>query len=55
MISLALIVLLAPLGAFLIQIFFGKRLPRGGDWVSLSAIFGGLAISLGLLARMLAA
>ncbi|HEX7343142.1 MAG TPA: NADH-quinone oxidoreductase subunit L, partial [bacterium] len=55
MISLAIIVLLAPLGAFLIQIFFGKRLPRGGDWVSLSAIFGGLAISLGLFARMLAA
>jgi len=55
MITLALIVLLAPLGAFLIQIFFGKRLPRGGDWVSLTAIFGGLAISLYLFARMLAA
>ncbi|MCX6639514.1 MAG: NADH-quinone oxidoreductase subunit L [bacterium] len=55
MISLALVVLLAPLAAFVIQIFVGKRLPRSGDWVSLTAIFGGLAISLYLLIRMLAA
>ena len=27
-----------PLAAFVIQVFFGRRLPRGGDWVSLSAI-----------------
>jgi NADH-quinone oxidoreductase subunit L len=55
MISLAIIVLLAPLAAFTIQIFFGKKLPRGGDWVSLAAIFGGLAISTGLFVRMLIA
>jgi NADH-quinone oxidoreductase subunit L len=55
MITLALIVLLAPLAAFTIVIFFGKKLPRGGDWVSLTAIFGGLAISTGLFIRMLTA
>ena len=44
-ILLAVIVLLLPLVAFAIQILVGKRLPRGGDWVSLSAIFAGLGIS----------
>ncbi|MFH1010163.1 MAG: NADH-quinone oxidoreductase subunit L, partial [bacterium] len=54
-IVLAVIVLLLPLLAFAIQIFVGKRLPRGGDWVSLSAIFAGLAISIYLfVTRMLA-
>ncbi|MFH1863276.1 MAG: NADH-quinone oxidoreductase subunit L [bacterium] len=55
MITEALIVLLAPIVAFTIQIFLGKRLPRGGDWVSLSAIFLGLFISIHLFTRMLAA
>jgi NADH-quinone oxidoreductase subunit L len=53
MITEALIVLLAPLVAFTIVIFFGKRLPRGGDWVSLAAIFLGLFISIHLFIRML--
>ncbi len=55
MIPSAIIVLLAPLTAFTIVIFLGKRLPRGGDWVSLSAIFGGWILSLLLFVRMLAA
>jgi len=49
MIGLSLYILLAPLAAFLITIFFGKRLPRGGDWISLAAIWSGLAASLYLL------
>ncbi len=54
-ILLAIIVLLLPLAAFAVQIFIGKRLPRGGDWVSLSAIFAGLGISTYLfVTRMLA-
>jgi NADH-quinone oxidoreductase subunit L len=48
MIGWAIYVLLAPLVAFTIVIFFGKRLPRGGDWVSLAAIWSGLLVSLGL-------
>ncbi|MBU0508470.1 NADH-quinone oxidoreductase subunit L [bacterium] len=50
MIGSALYILLAPLAAFLVVIFFGKRLPRGGDWVSLFAIWSGVAVSLYLLA-----
>ncbi len=53
--SLVLYILLAPLAAFAIVIFLGKRLPRGGDWVSLFAIWSGLALSLYLFfTRMLA-
>ncbi|MDD5087791.1 MAG: NADH-quinone oxidoreductase subunit L [bacterium] len=49
----ALYILLAPLAAFAVMIFFGKKLPRGGDWVSLFAIWSGLAVSLYLLAQVL--
>ncbi len=44
--TLAVITLIAPIAAFAIVIFLGKRLPRGGDWVSLIAIWGGLIFSL---------
>ncbi|MBI4865557.1 MAG: NADH-quinone oxidoreductase subunit L [Candidatus Wallbacteria bacterium] len=37
-IDVALLVLLLPLAAFVIQIFRGRQLPRGGDWVSITAI-----------------
>lgn len=46
MFELAIYVLLAPLAAFAIVIFLGKRLPRGGDWISLAAIWSGLIFSL---------
>ncbi|NCN26316.1 NADH-quinone oxidoreductase subunit L [bacterium] len=39
MITLALLIPAFPLVAYLIQAFVGKRLPRMGDWVSVSAIF----------------
>ncbi|MDP8228728.1 MAG: proton-conducting transporter membrane subunit, partial [Candidatus Electryoneaceae bacterium] len=45
MFSLAIYVLLAPIVAFALVIFFGKKLPRGGDWISLFAIWSGLAVS----------
>ena len=38
MIESALIIWLLPLAAFVINILLGKRLPRKGDWVSISAI-----------------
>jgi len=53
MTELALYVLLAPLAAFTVMIFFGKKLPRGGDWISLFAIWSGLAVSVYLLAQAL--
>lgn len=40
-------ILVLPLIAFVIQILIGKRLPRAGDWVSLSAI--GLSLILSVL------
>ncbi|NOY53717.1 MAG: NADH-quinone oxidoreductase subunit L [Deltaproteobacteria bacterium] len=44
--SFPVIVLLLPLSAFVVQLFFGKRLPRGGDWISTTAILGGFVLSL---------
>jgi len=44
--SYPVIVLLLPFLVFVIQLFFGKRLPRGGDWVSTAAILGGFVLSL---------
>ncbi len=55
MITEALIILLAPIAAFTIVAFLGRRLPRGGDWVSLIAIFLGLALSIDLFIKMLGA
>jgi NADH-quinone oxidoreductase subunit L len=49
-----LTVLLLPLAASAVQIFAGRRLPRGGDWVSTGAILAGFALSLPLLAGLLA-
>ena len=37
-ITFALFILFLPLAAFVIQIFFGNKLPRNGDWVSILAI-----------------
>ena len=38
-VNLLIPVLLLPLLAFAVQILFGRRMPRGGDWVSTGAIF----------------
>ncbi len=52
-IQYSLFILFLPLLAFLIQIFFGKRLPRQGDWVSTSAIFTTLFFALIMFISML--
>ena len=49
----SLIILFLPLVAFLIQIFVGKRLPRQGDWVSITAIVTTLMLSLYMFVSML--
>lgn len=49
----ALIIWLLPLAAFVIQIFFGKRLPRGGDWIPTLAIFAALALAINILGQIL--
>lgn len=40
------LVLVLPLLASVVQLFAGKRLPRGGDWVSTLAILAGFVLSL---------
>ncbi len=54
-ITYALIILLLPLAAYVIQIFFSKRLPRQGDWLPTGAMFIGLALSLVILGRVFSA
>ena len=53
MIETALIIWLLPLAAFVIQILVGKRLPRKGDWLSVSAIGISFILSLWLLVQIL--
>jgi NADH-quinone oxidoreductase subunit L len=52
-INYSLFILFLPLLAFIIQIFFGKRLPRQGDWVSIGAISITLALAIAMFVGML--
>ena len=52
-INYSLLILFLPLVAFVIQIFFGKRLPRQGDWVSVGAITITLVLSIAMFVVML--
>jgi NADH-quinone oxidoreductase subunit L len=49
----SVLILFLPLLAFIIQIFVGKRLPRQGDWVSISAIVSTLILSIIMFVKML--
>jgi NADH-quinone oxidoreductase subunit L len=44
-VQIALIILALPLAAFLLQIFFGRRLPRQGDWLPTAAVFAGWGLA----------
>ncbi|MFC1562272.1 NADH-quinone oxidoreductase subunit L [candidate division KSB1 bacterium] len=48
MLTTALIIWLLPLLAFGIQLFFGRRLPRQGDWLVVGAMFVDLILALGI-------
>ncbi len=52
-IDYALLILFLPLAAFIIQIFFGKRLPRQGDWVATGAVVITLILASAMFAAML--
>ena len=52
-INYSILILFLPLAAFVIQIFFGKRLPREGDWVSVGAISITLILSIAMFIAML--
>jgi NADH-quinone oxidoreductase subunit L len=49
MLTTALVLLLAPLVGFVVQYFFGKRLPRQGDWLTVGTIGISLACSISIL------
>jgi len=46
LVQLALTVLFLPLIGFAVLIFFGKRLPRQGDWFETALLFAALALSI---------
>nr|WP_262910439.1 NADH-quinone oxidoreductase subunit L [Pontibacter silvestris] len=48
--ALALVVMLLPLLSFFVLIFFGKRLPRHGDWLGISMMLLAFAVSVWLFA-----
>ncbi len=50
----ALIILALPLLAFVVQIFFGRRIPRQGDWVSTGALCLTIVPALYILFKLLA-
>ena len=55
--KLALVILLLPLAGFVVQVFFGKKIPptsRQGDWIPTAAIFGSLLISCYMVVLFLA-
>ena len=52
-IQFALIIYFLPLAAFVINILIGKRLPRQGDWVSISAVGISLVLSITMFTGML--
>ena len=52
-INYSLLILFLPLAAFLVQIFFGKKLPRQGDWVSIGAISITLVLAVTMFISMI--
>ena len=46
LITLSLAVLLLPLAGFVLMMFFGKKLPRQGDWLETGIITVALGIAL---------
>ena len=55
MITNAILILILPIAAFLIQISVGKRLPRKGDWVSTGAMFAAFLLALPIFFEALSA
>ncbi len=53
MMTFAPFFLILPLAAFAIQMFFGKRLPRKGDWVSITAVGLTLCLAIAMFVMML--
>ena len=52
-IDYSLYILILPLFAFVIQIFFGKKLPRQGDWGAITAIIASLILAVIMFVSMI--
>ena len=50
-----LLILSLPLLGFVIQVFLGRKLPRGGDWVPLTCIGVAFLLSLNVFVQALSA
>ena len=55
MVTLPLLILFLPLVSFVILIFFGKKLPRQGDWVAVGSIVTTFLFALYLFTQMISA
>ncbi len=53
LLNLSLLILLLPLAGFLLLIFFGKRLPNGGDWLGTAILTSTLVLAVTVLAQKL--
>jgi NADH-quinone oxidoreductase subunit L len=49
LLTLALVVLTAPLAGFVLQLFFGRKLPRQGDWFGTAVLTSALAMAVTIL------
>ena len=53
MVNLSLLILFLPLVSFIILIFFGKKLPRQGDWIAIGSIVTTFFLALYLFIQMI--
>ena len=53
MITLPLLILFLPLVSFIILIFFGKTLPRQGDWIAVGSIVTTILLAAYLFIQMI--
>ncbi len=53
LITLSLVVLVLPLAGFVLMMFFGRKLPRQGDWLETAIITAALAASVAILLQKL--
>jgi NADH-quinone oxidoreductase subunit L len=53
LITLSLVVLILPLAGFVLMMFFGRKLPRQGDWLETAIITAALAASVAILVQKL--
>jgi len=53
MVNLSILILFLPLVSFIILIFFGKRLPRQGDWIAVGSIVTTFFFALYLFIQMI--